>query len=199
MVVSGPKLLPSAMSGSMVLLLLGSVLISVLPSGAMQAMQTMPVDVWKPCSAGPTLHWPWEIWACPSVALAAAAGELVPPHMGELALVTPALGERASLSKQVQESWSWWHWAQENWLCLLPEEGGPSRGPDRPIQLPCKATSSVLRWPNIYPIDTLLECVKVLPTEPELQDLHESEQQQDNWEYFRWGSIIDGVPKARGL
>ncbi|MEJ1283918.1 natural cytotoxicity triggering receptor 1 [Cricetulus griseus] len=38
-----------------------------------------------------TLPWPKEIWPCPS--LSAAAGELAPPHVGELALMTLALGD----------------------------------------------------------------------------------------------------------
>ena len=37
------------------------------------------------------------------------------------------------------------------------------------------------------------------PAVPKLQDLHDTGQQQDNWEESQWGSNIDGVTEARDL
>ena len=36
------------------------------------------------------------------------------------------------------------------------------------------------------------------PTDPKLQDLHDSGWQQDIWEESLWGSSIDSVAEARG-
>jgi hypothetical protein len=35
--------------------------------------------------------------------------------------------------------------------------------------------------------------------DPKLQDLHDTGQQQDNWEESPWGSNTDGVTEARDL
>ena len=40
---------------------------------------------------------------------------------------------------------------------------------------------------------------KASPAERELQDLHDTGQQQDNWKDSQLGSNIDGVTEARDL
>lgn len=82
MVTSGRELLPRAVSGPVVMLQVGSVLISVACSST-GAMWVMCIEIQVPCWECPALCWPWEIW--PSPLLAAAAGVLAPPLMRELA------------------------------------------------------------------------------------------------------------------
>jgi hypothetical protein len=55
-----------------------------------------------------------------------------------------------------------------------------------------------LAHPNIYPINELMECMKE-PTDPKLQALHDTGQQQDLQEESQRDSSIDRVAEARGL
>lgn len=78
----------------------------------------------------PALHWPWDSWPCPL--LKTTAGELALPLMGEL---TPALRKDGHSHPRLGRASS----------TLTLHEGGNSRGPDWPVQLPPWA----LAWPTL--------------------------------------------------
>lgn len=77
MVASGPKLLPKAMPGSMVLLQLGSLVL-------FKAGVSMGIIGTMLCWASPAHHWPWDSWSCSLLEI--AAEDLALPFMGELKL-----------------------------------------------------------------------------------------------------------------
>jgi hypothetical protein len=74
------------------------------------------------------------------------------------------------------------HWTKENWLGL---SGVGLSSPSPPKHLPYLGADGAHEGAG--------------PPEPKLQDLHDSEQQQDIREESRWGSSIDGVTGARGF
>jgi hypothetical protein len=114
--------------------------------------------------------------------------------MRELALVMWAQKSRP----KVWEQDSWPHhcrdstgdlalvtWAQESWQA------------DQLTQLPPKHKSISLSWSTLT--WSAGACEGAGSTDPKLQDLHDTGQQQDVWEESQWGPSIDSVAEARGL
>ena len=53
--------------------------------------------------------------------------------------------------------------------------------------------------PKIYVIANVGMCERASPTDPKLQDFHDTGQQQDNSEEFQRGFYIEGVTEAKDL
>lgn len=127
METSGPKLLPRAISGSVVLLQLGSVLMF---TAYVMLIGIMHVEICLPCWA---LAWARH-WACSS--LDDAAGELTLPTMERW--LHPSPGHRRAGSTS----------------CL---RGGSPSGKDRPAPSPPRPTSWAMGWSTLTSTPSICE------------------------------------------
>jgi hypothetical protein len=68
-----------------------------------------------------------------------------------------------------------------------------------PAQIPLRLISRALHWSTSTSTPSAGMHEGAGPTDPKLQDLHDTKQQQDMQQESHWGSSIDREAEARGL
>lgn len=124
-------------------------------------------------------HWSW-FWCC-GCGWASQEGRRVrdltlPATNGNIGWPSQNIAGELALAAQIRESWQ---------NILLNYHPGPGLWVDL--------------HQNLHHLWTVGACERTNSADPKLQDLHDTEQQQDNQEESQWGSDIDDVTEARDL